>query len=476
MDASALSVEPLVFALRPGRGAVALHATGFRHPRSGRVGAERFTAYADLTHLALGSRTLRIGTRAGLLRVARKLFASPDAPEALVRALIERVALEPAGAVQLARMAEVEETARKPGSQRTTRVLALGCLAAFGLQTWLGPGVHHVGFFSAVLAARGEPWRLVTANLLHAGPAHLAFNVLGLLVLGGLLERTIGSMRTALVAGLGALGATLAGLLAGYDAMVGASGVVTGFAGALLWLELRLPERLPAQWRLPRRPFAAALLADAVLPLFVPEIAGVAHLGGFAVGAFAAALVTGPNLQRDPLRPAAMVAVALVFALTAASIGSAARLLVGGAAWETHAKRLLELDEAPILILNDAAWLIATGRAPTPAALAEARDLAQRAVEETGRQDPNLLDTLAEVQFQNGDAASAVETIEEALALAPNESYVTYFTEQRRRFIGERDREDRPAPPVGPFFAPAPEVEPDETPQPRFEEDPGISI
>ncbi len=260
MDAPALSVEPLVFALRPGRGVIALHATGFRHPRSGRSGAERFTAYADLTHLALGRRTLRIGTRSGLFLVARKLFASPDAPEALVRALIERVVNEPAGALQLARMAEVEETARQPGSQRATRVLVFACLAAFGLQNWLGPGVHHAAFFSAVLATRGEPWRLVTANLLHAGPMHLAFNVLGLLVLGGLLERTIGSMRTALVAGLAALGATFAGLLVGYDAMVGASGIVAGFAGALLWLELRMPERLPAQWRIPRRPFIAALL------------------------------------------------------------------------------------------------------------------------------------------------------------------------------------------------------------------------
>jgi len=476
VDAPALSVEPLVFALRPGRGVIALHATGFRHPRSGRPRAERFTAYADLTHLALGRRTLRIGTRSGLFLVARKFFASPDAPEALVRALIERVVNEPAGALQLARMAEVEETARQPGAQRATRVLVFACLAAFGLQSWLGPGVHHAAFFSAVLATRGEPWRLVTANLLHAGPMHLAFNVLGLLVLGGLLERTIGGMRTALVAGLAALGASFAGLLVGYDAMVGASGIVAGFAGALLWLELRLPERLPAQWRIPRWPFIAALLADAALPLLVPEIAGAAHLGGFAAGALAAALVTGPNLHRDPLRPAATVAVALVFALAAASIGSAARLLLGGVAWETHAKRLLALDDAPILILNDAAWLIATGRTPTPKALAEAQELAQRAVAETGRQDPNLLDTLAEVQFQSGDAAGAVETIEEALALAPNESYVTYFTEQRRRFSGERDREDRPAPPVGPFFDAAPEAEPDPTPHQGFREDPGIPI
>ena len=44
-------------------------------------------------------------------------------------------------------------------------------------------------------------------------------------------------------------------------------------------------------------------------------------------------------------------------------------------------------------------------------------------VTETGRQEPNLLDTLAEVEFQSGDGEAAVETIDEAIALAPNESY-----------------------------------------------------
>lgn len=472
VNAPELSALPLVFALRPGRGTIALHATGFRHPRSPRNSSDGFTSYADLTHLALGRRALRIGTRRGLVLVARNSFASPDAAEALLRALIERIAREPAGAVQMARMAEIEETARNAARPVATRVLVLACLAGFILQAWLGPGVHHAGFFSWQLAARGEPWRLVTANLLHAGLGHFAMNALCLIVLGGLLERTIGSMRTTLVAGLAALGATLAGLLVGYDAMVGASGIVAGFAGALLWLELRLPERLPAQWRIPRRPFIAALLLDAALPLVVPEIAGAAHVGGFAAGALAASLVTGPELRREPLRPAATVAVALVLALAGASIASAARLFLGGAAWEGHAKRLLELDTAPILILNDAAWLIATDGTPTQKALDEARELAQRAVSETGRQDPNLLDTLAEVQFQSGDDEAAVETIEEAIALVPG---VPYFEEQRRRFTGERDRNDRPAPPEGSIFESSP-PEPDPIPEHGFDQDPGISI
>jgi hypothetical protein len=168
------------------------------------------------------------------------------------------------------------------------------------------------------------------------------------------------------------------------------------------------------------------------------------------------------------------VAVALTLAIAGASIASAARLILGGSAWESHAERLLGLEGAPVLILNDAAWLIATDARSTHRALAEARELAQRAVTETGREDPNLLDTLAEVQFQSGDEEAAVETIDEAIALAPG---VAYFEEQRRRFTGERDRDDRPAPPVGPTFSPQPPGGPEPSnPHRGFDEDPGVAI
>jgi hypothetical protein len=74
--------------------------------------------------------------------------------------------------------------------------------------------------------------------------------------------------------------------------------------------------------------------------------------------------------------------------------------------------------------------------------------LAERAVAETGRRDPNLLDTLAEVLFVSGDVAGAVMVIDEAIELSGGERY---FVEQRRRFVGERDPDDRPEPPTAPF-------------------------
>ena len=74
---------------------------------------------------------------------------------------------------------------------------------------------------------------------------------------------------------------------------------------------------------------------------------------------------------------------------------------------------------------------------------------------ETRRADANLLDTLAEVYFQSGRADEALDTIDEAIALAPAEPY---FREQRRRFQGERAPDDRPEPPDGPALPPAPEL------------------
>src|SRR5262249_35204269 len=102
-------------------------------------------------------------------------------------------------------------------------------------------------------------------------------------------------------------------------------------------------------------------------------------------------------------------------------------------------------------------------------ALDEALELADRAVRATGHRDPNVLDTLAEAQFRGGDAQAALSTIDEAIALAPDQAY---FREQRRRFAGERAADDRPAPPgeSAPVREPIPNRE-----APPFEA-PGISI
>ncbi|HSJ96269.1 MAG TPA: rhomboid family intramembrane serine protease [Myxococcota bacterium] len=462
-------VQPEVrFPLRPGRGEVALHASGFRHPASRWSGAERFTGYRDVTHLQLGPRQLRIGTRQGVWILPRAWFADADGAERLVHALFERIAAEPGARAQLATMAEAEQLLREPHGLRATPLVAALCLVVFALEEWLGPVVHHAGFMSPLLASGGEPWRLLTANVLHADVTHLSLNALGLLALGALVERPLGALRTVLVLGLSAVAATASAWLAGYDALVGASGMVAGLAGALLWLELRRTELLPAGWRIPRRPFVAAIAVDAMLPLALPMIAGAAHAAGFLAGGLAASLCSGRQLRREPLRFEALLAVGLVGAIALASLASASRFVFGSSAWEGHAERLLEAERPPALILNDAAWLIVTADHPSERALSDAVELAERAVRATGGADPNILDTLAEAQWRNGDESAALETIDAAIALQPEEPY---FREQRRRFSGERAADDRPDPPEGWFPPGAPEPAPWD-----LSEDPGISI
>jgi len=177
------------FPLRPGRGEVALHAGGFRHPASRWTGAERFTAYGDVTHLQLGHRQLRIGTRQGVWILPRGWFAEPDGAERLVHALFERIAEEPGARAQLAAMAEAEQLLREPRGLRATPLAAALCVAVFALEQWLGPVVHHAGFMSPLLAGGGEPWRLLTANVLHADVTHLTLNVLDTL---GLISTSFG--------------------------------------------------------------------------------------------------------------------------------------------------------------------------------------------------------------------------------------------------------------------------------------------
>ena len=99
-----------------------------------------------------------------------------------------------------------------------------------------------------------------------------------------------------------------------------------------------------------------------------------------------------------------------------------------------------------------------------------ALQLAERAVAQSGRLDATILDTLAEVQFQLGHPERALVTIDEAIARAPDEDE-DYYREQRRRFLGERGRDDRPPPPTPAF--PWGEPPTREAPAPR---DGGITV
>jgi tetratricopeptide (TPR) repeat protein len=160
---------------------------------------------------------------------------------------------------------------------------------------------------------------------------------------------------------------------------------------------------------------------------------------------------------------------ALVVTLTALAVASAGwELARPGDYLAQHAMRLASMPDVSSFDLNDRAWEIAISEDSSREMMEAALVLAERAVAKSERRDPNILDTLAEVQFALGRRDEAIETIDEAIAQAPHEPY---FREQRRRFTGERTPDDRPPAPL-PFWLPRPGQEPERLPV--FEE-PGLT-
>jgi rhomboid protease GluP len=444
MDAEAPPL-PSAFPLRGG-GAIELHPGGASHPRSVRFGGAVFTPWESITHVTVGPGGIRLGALGGSFLFRTADFAENGAHRTLAAALRARIAALPDGAARLERMASLDQLARARRRTPVTAAVTAACIAAFGVSLF-APAYHEAGVFSALLVRLGETWRVVTANFLHATPGHLLLNGLGLAVLGGLAERALGSRATAIVLTLAGIGAMTGSMLAGYERALGSSGVVAGIAGALLWIELRAPASVPVGWRIPRRIFLALLAFETLFLLRLPHIAHAAHVGGFVAGAVGAAAF-------HPGRRTPLTASAGLSALAAASL---AIVVLAGVAWERSvsapdpealARRgevLLAMPDVSPGYLNDEAWRIAISREPSAGALDVALRMAERAVRATGRTEPQVLDTLAEVHFLLGDAARAIEVGHEAAALAPGERY---YVEQLRRFAGERAADDRPeAPP-----------------------------
>jgi len=426
--------------------------------------------YSDLTHVEATNWGVWLASRKTTLVIRRSHFVRDEDPDEFVQALRWRLAEEPGGADQLVRMHEVAQRALNPHRRMAAPLLVGLCLAVFVLQ-FVDPFTMQAALFVPDLVSAGEWWRIATANLLHGFaliPLHLIINVLCLLAFGLMVERPLGAIRTFLVMVGGGLGAMAGSTIAGYNEVLGASGIVAGLVGGALWLEFNEPERLPAWWRIPRKLFIAVILLQVVVDLLVPFIAAGAHFGGFVGGYLVMPFAVRGALERQPPNREQRYVAAALAAMLLASLVSVVQLVRRDPqALASHGRHLMTMPDVSWYPLNELAWRMVTESAPDPTELIVATQLAERAVAKTQRQDPNVLDTLAEVLFVAGDDQGAVSVIDEAILLAGSE---VYFREQRRRFTGERAADDRPDPPTT-WFRPEPESE-DVFPL----QDPGISI
>lgn len=134
---------------------------------------------------------------------------------------------------------------------------------------YLYPALSNVPF---------EPWRMLTALLVHGGFIHLGLNMLALWMAGQSLEPLIGRAKFLtlyLVSGLG--GSVAMALIAPGSSTVGASGAIFGLFVALLVIGRHLGANIVG--------ILVVLVINFVYGLLVPGVAWQAHLGGAVAGA-----------------------------------------------------------------------------------------------------------------------------------------------------------------------------------------------
>jgi membrane associated rhomboid family serine protease len=161
--------------------------------------------------------------------------------------------------------------------------------------------------------AAGEWYRLVTAGFLHAGPLHIAFNMIALWVLGRDLELVLGRLRYGLLYGVSLLGSSTAVTLLGAPdrPVLGASGAVFGLMGGLVIVLRRL--------RMSPGPALTMVAINVVLTFTIPGLSVLGHLGGLVTGlAVAAALVHGPGRSRPAAGLLAVGGIAVVLVVLVA--------------------------------------------------------------------------------------------------------------------------------------------------------------
>ncbi|WP_224245685.1 rhomboid family intramembrane serine protease [Hyalangium gracile] len=124
------------------------------------------------------------------------------------------------------------------------------------------------------LVQQGEYWRLLSCVFAHGGPIHLLFNMMVVYSLGFMLERNIGSWRFLGLCIVTALGGSSFALFFDFDRpMVGASGMILGWAGVMLPIATEQGRKQLGVW-----------LVQMVVISLLPGVSWAGHLGGFLFG------------------------------------------------------------------------------------------------------------------------------------------------------------------------------------------------
>jgi len=225
--------------------------------------------------------------------------------------------------------------------QATPRTWVTPLLVGLSVAVWLlnvASGISPMSPRAGELLAWGgnhlpatlhQPWRLLTATVLHGGAIHLAFNMWALWETGRLAERFYGNLQLLLVYGVSGLAGSIASLFfaARTGVSVGASGAIFGVVGCLLAAILIKAHRLPTGLV---RSMRASMLLFVGYSLFMGFVVGfidnAAHIGGLVAGFAMGALLAGKFDPRQ-FRRQGFVRASAAIALAAVVLGGAWKLL-----------------------------------------------------------------------------------------------------------------------------------------------------
>lgn len=207
----------------------------------------------------------------------------------------------------------------------------IGICVAMWLLEWLfqltQPALYNTmmgnGMFLPVTALK-QPWTWFTSMFLHAPNIfHVLFNMIALVSVGPELERMMGHWQFLALYVISGLGAATGLVLWGrffLDAwavpVYGASGALFGLFAALIVAYRRVGADI--------RSMLVWMAINFAMPLFVPNIAWQAHVGGFITGGVLTwLLVSGPRglrrmslIKRMLIYGIAVVAVLLVIVVS----------------------------------------------------------------------------------------------------------------------------------------------------------------
>ncbi len=230
--------------------------------------------------------------------------------DAMARAAIERrlsVPIKVATETMVESVLEETQELRAAFAWRTahaTQAIIGMNVAMFALETFIGGSENEMvllklGAVSSAAVAAGDWWRLLAAMFLHYGWLHLTMNMLGLLLLGPFVEKSLGRVKfvaTYLFSGLVSM-AFVASVThwrqMGDELLVGASGSIMGLVGAtaIVWLRNWQTGRSHVALQRLRR-VGLVIALQMVFDLVTPQVSMAAHTSGVITGCVVALLLT----------------------------------------------------------------------------------------------------------------------------------------------------------------------------------------